>query len=158
MSCWWRVASGEIIHLGTSEGALAPLCEFEPSPLLNISLTTQLLQCAIRCDSIVHISACIPRHGASRQIACDEATTAARRTATRRAARQTVCAHAIDTFIECYGSEVGVAALKWLPFGGLYISGGIAAKNPSWIQSEEFMNGRPSVATRIGGRRTAHSD
>lgn len=27
-----------------------------------------------------------------------------------------------------------MAALKWLPFGGLYISGGIAAKNPHWIQ------------------------
>jgi len=53
---------------------------------------------------------------------------------------QEVCKHAIDTFVECYGSEVGVAALKWLPRGGLYISGGIAAKNPSWIQSETFMS------------------
>jgi hypothetical protein len=34
---------------------------------------------------------------------------------------------------------VGVAALKWLPYGGLYISGGIAAKNPDWIKSEFFM-------------------
>ena len=51
-----------------------------------------------------------------------------------------VCKKAIDIFNECYGSEVGVAALKWLPFGGLYISGGIAAKNPEWIKSAEFMN------------------
>ena len=36
--------------------------------------------------------------------------------------------------------QVGVAALKWLPRGGLYISGGIAAKNPDWIKSDEFMH------------------
>mmetsp|Transcript_28301 Transcript_28301/g.68823 ORF Transcript_28301/g.68823 Transcript_28301/m.68823 type:complete len:479 (+) Transcript_28301:292-1728(+) len=61
-----------------------------------------------------------------------------------------VCKKAIDIFNECYGSEVGVAALKWLPYGGLYISGGIAAKNPSWIKSDEFLHayadkGRMSV-------------
>jgi len=53
---------------------------------------------------------------------------------------QAVCKKAVDIFVECYGSEVGVAALKWLPRGGLYISGGIAAKNPAWIHSELFMN------------------
>lgn len=52
-----------------------------------------------------------------------------------------VCRKAVEIFAECYGSEVGVAALKWLPFGGLYVSGGIAAKNPKWIQSEEFWLG-----------------
>jgi len=36
--------------------------------------------------------------------------------------------------------QVGVAALKWLPFGGLYVSGGIAAKNPEWITSEAFLH------------------
>jgi hypothetical protein len=30
------------------------------------------------------------------------------------------------------------AALKWLPYGGLFISGGIAAKNPAWIQGRHF--------------------
>eukprot|EP00967_Tisochrysis_lutea_P034931 scaffold41771_cov32-Tisochrysis_lutea.AAC.2 len=49
-----------------------------------------------------------------------------------------VCQKAVDVFSECYGSEVGVAALKWMPFGGLYISGGIAAKNPEWIESKTF--------------------
>jgi len=50
-----------------------------------------------------------------------------------------VCQKAVDVFNACYGSEVGVAALKWLPYGGLYVSGGIAAKNPHWVQSKEFM-------------------
>ena len=35
--------------------------------------------------------------------------------------------------------QVGVAALKWLPYGGLYVSGGIAAKNPDWVKSKDFM-------------------
>ena len=51
-----------------------------------------------------------------------------------------VCKAAVKIFQECYGSELGVAALKWLPFGGLYISGGIAAKNPSWVQSDVFLD------------------
>lgn len=56
------------------------------------------------------------------------------------AANDLVCKKAVEVFSECYGSEVGVAALKWLPYGGLYVSGGIAAKNPSWVQSSTFLN------------------
>lgn len=51
-----------------------------------------------------------------------------------------VCEKARSIFAQCYGSEVGVAALKWLPYGGLYISGGIAAKNPDWIKSADFLD------------------
>jgi glucokinase len=51
-----------------------------------------------------------------------------------------VCKKAVEVFSECYGSEAGVAALKWLPYGGLYISGGIAAKNPSWVQCDTFLD------------------
>ena len=51
-----------------------------------------------------------------------------------------VCTKAVSIFNQCYGSEVGVAALKWLPYGGLYVSGGIAAKNPHWVQSEDFLS------------------
>ena len=46
----------------------------------------------------------------------------------------------VDLFCECYGAEAGNAALKWLPYGGLYISGGIGAKNPEWVKSESFMH------------------
>ena len=35
------------------------------------------------------------------------------------------------------GCPVGAC---WLPYGGLYISGGIAAKNPEWGQSKDFLN------------------
>ena len=34
---------------------------------------------------------------------------------------------------------MGNAALKWLPYGGLYISGGIGAKNPEWLKGDSFM-------------------
>eukprot|EP00595_Chromulina_sp_UTEXLB2642_P001647 CAMPEP_0196766012 /NCGR_PEP_ID=MMETSP1095-20130614/16996_1 /TAXON_ID=96789 ORGANISM="Chromulina nebulosa, Strain UTEXLB2642" /NCGR_SAMPLE_ID=MMETSP1095 /ASSEMBLY_ACC=CAM_ASM_000446 /LENGTH=117 /DNA_ID=CAMNT_0042125781 /DNA_START=839 /DNA_END=1189 /DNA_ORIENTATION=+ len=35
----------------------------------------------------------------------------------------------MEIFVTAYGSEAGVAALKWLPFGGLYLTGGITPKN-----------------------------
>jgi len=34
----------------------------------------------------------------------------------------------MDLFVKMYGSEAGNLALKTLPFGGLYVAGGIAAK------------------------------
>ena len=40
-----------------------------------------------------------------------------------------LCTKAIDIMLSAYGSEAGVAALKWLPYGGLYIAGGLAPKN-----------------------------
>mmetsp|Transcript_5440 Transcript_5440/g.15915 ORF Transcript_5440/g.15915 Transcript_5440/m.15915 type:complete len:411 (+) Transcript_5440:46-1278(+) len=49
-----------------------------------------------------------------------------------------LCAKAVHIFSESYGSEVGCVALKFLPYGGLYISGGIAAKNPQWVTGEAF--------------------
>jgi glucokinase len=51
-----------------------------------------------------------------------------------------LCLKVVDIFSECYGSEAGNAALKWLPYGGLYISGGIGAKNPDWVKGKHFMH------------------
>ncbi len=42
-------------------------------------------------------------------------------------------------FVEAYGAETGNLALKFLPYGGLYIAGGIAAKNLPLFQTGEFM-------------------
>lgn len=52
-----------------------------------------------------------------------------------------VCKMAMETFASAYGSEVGVAALKWIPRGGLYVTGGLTPKNLSWIEGDdgEFM-------------------
>ncbi len=44
-------------------------------------------------------------------------------------------------FIAAYGAEAGNLALKLLPYGGVYIAGGIAAKNLALIsESDTFIN------------------
>jgi len=45
----------------------------------------------------------------------------------------------MEIFASAYGAEAGVAALKWLPTGGLYLTGGLTPKNMQWIQSALFM-------------------
>jgi glucokinase len=42
-------------------------------------------------------------------------------------------------FIEAYGAEAGNLALKLLPFGGVYIAGGIAPKILPLLQLGDFM-------------------
>lgn len=55
-------------------------------------------------------------------------------------AGDSLCSQAMDIMLGAYGAEAGVAALKFLPFGGLYIAGGIAPKNRERIVSgQEFM-------------------
>jgi hypothetical protein len=38
---------------------------------------------------------------------------------------------------QAYGSEAGVAVLKWLPFGGLYLTGGLTPKNIKLITDSQ---------------------
>jgi len=40
----------------------------------------------------------------------------------------TLCLKTVELFVKCYGAEAGNLALKTLPFGGLFIAGGIAGK------------------------------
>jgi len=46
----------------------------------------------------------------------------------------------MELFVGAYGAEAGNLALKLLPYGGLYIAGGIAAKNLSLMTSGIFMD------------------
>ena len=41
----------------------------------------------------------------------------------------TLCDKAMNIFLAAYGSEAGVACLKWIPFGGMYVAGGLTPKN-----------------------------
>lgn len=50
-----------------------------------------------------------------------------------------LCKEALDLFVEAYGAEAGNLALKLLPYGGLYIAGGIAAKILPVLQEGKFM-------------------
>lgn len=50
-----------------------------------------------------------------------------------------LCQEAMNLFIDAYGAEAGNLALKLLPYGGLYIAGGIAAKNLPLMQAGRFM-------------------
>jgi glucokinase len=40
-----------------------------------------------------------------------------------------LCRQALSVLLSAYGCEVGSAALKWIPTGGLYISGGLTPKH-----------------------------
>mmetsp|Transcript_15600 Transcript_15600/g.24263 ORF Transcript_15600/g.24263 Transcript_15600/m.24263 type:complete len:369 (+) Transcript_15600:123-1229(+) len=43
---------------------------------------------------------------------------------------------AMEIMISAYGSEVGSGALKWIPTGGLYVTGGLTPKNIHFIRGE----------------------
>jgi glucokinase len=51
-----------------------------------------------------------------------------------------LCQQTLQLFISAYGAEAGNFALKLLPYGGLYVAGGIATKILPLIQEGEFIN------------------
>lgn len=53
--------------------------------------------------------------------------------------RDRICQKTMEIFIEAYGAEAGNLALKLLPYGGLYVAGGIAGKNLSLMKAGPFM-------------------
>jgi len=48
-----------------------------------------------------------------------------------------LCRRTMLIFTSAYGSEAGVAGLKWLPYGGLYLTGGLTPKNIGYITGTE---------------------
>ncbi|MCC5600183.1 glucokinase [Nostoc favosum] len=53
--------------------------------------------------------------------------------------RDRLCEQTLQLFIEAYGAEAGNLALKLLPYGGLYIAGGIAPKILPLIENNGFL-------------------
>lgn len=53
----------------------------------------------------------------------------------------TLCKQALDIMISAYGSEVGSASVKWMPSGGMFVTGGLTPKNIQHIEGKnsEFM-------------------
>jgi glucokinase len=64
---------------------------------------------------------------------------AAKISAAALAKQDRLCEKTMQVFIEAYGAEAGNLALKLLPYGGLYIAGGIAAKNLPLMKQGHFM-------------------
>jgi glucokinase len=50
-----------------------------------------------------------------------------------------LCQKTMEIFASAYGAEAGNLALKLLPYGGLYVAGGIAAKNLTLMTAGKFL-------------------
>jgi glucokinase len=50
-----------------------------------------------------------------------------------------LCTQALDMFLASYGAEAGNLALKSLPYGGLYLAGGVGGKILPKLQNGSFM-------------------
>lgn len=48
-----------------------------------------------------------------------------------------LCVRAMEIMMGAYGAEVGNCGLKFIPTGGLYVSGGLTPKNIKFIQGED---------------------
>lgn len=62
-------------------------------------------------------------------------------TATKDESGRSLCRHAMSITISAYGCEVGSAAIKWIPTGGLFVTGGLTPKNIHFIKGphSDFM-------------------
>ena len=49
----------------------------------------------------------------------------------------TLCRQAMSIMMSAYGCEVGSAAIKWIPVGGLFVTGGLTPKNIDFIQGAD---------------------
>lgn len=55
--------------------------------------------------------------------------------------RDALCVTTLKLFSKIYGAEAGNLALKCLPYGGVYLAGGIAAKCLPMLQQGDFLEG-----------------
>jgi glucokinase len=51
-----------------------------------------------------------------------------------------LCEKTMEIFVEAYGAEAGNFALRLLPYGGLFVAGGIAGKILPLLQTGSFIN------------------
>lgn len=59
---------------------------------------------------------------------------------TRHAEKDAAADEALSLFVQVYGAYIGNIALLFKPHGGIFITGGIAAKIVKKMQSEDFIN------------------
>lgn len=58
---------------------------------------------------------------------------------TALAGKDYLCQQTMKLFVEAYGAEAGNLALKLLPYGGLYVAGGIVPKILPLMQQDNFL-------------------
>lgn len=56
----------------------------------------------------------------------------------QNAAPDSLCEQSLNIFASCYGAEAGVTALKFLPFGGLYLTGGVTGKTMDFLLKDNI--------------------
>ncbi len=68
-----------------------------------------------------------------------------------------LCQRTMELFVEAYGAAVGDMALYLLPYGGIYLAGGVAAENVELMKGEAFMRGfqykarvKPELLDKVG--------
>jgi len=54
----------------------------------------------------------------------------------KHAKPDSLCEQALSIFASCYGAEAGVVALKFLPLGGLYLTGGVTGKTMEFLMRD----------------------
>lgn len=54
---------------------------------------------------------------------------------------ESICVATMNLFCELYGAEAGNMALRALTYGGVFVGGGIAPKNLTFLQNGSFMRG-----------------
>ncbi|MBE9568534.1 MAG: glucokinase [Proteobacteria bacterium] len=58
----------------------------------------------------------------------------------KQSEKDAAAGRALSLFVQIYGAYIGNIALLFKPYGGIFITGGIAAKISKKMQSEEFIN------------------
>ncbi|MEM1253606.1 MAG: glucokinase [Cyanobacteria bacterium P01_H01_bin.21] len=58
----------------------------------------------------------------------------------KAAATDRIAGRTMEIFIDAYGAAAGNLALMLLPYGGLYVAGGVAAKNMTLIRDGSFLS------------------
>lgn len=143
---WW---DGARYHPAPSEGGHA---DFAPRDEREMALLRYLqrrfehvsYERLLSGAGLVHIYEFLRDHGDAPESAAQAERLAA---ATDRAASiseagldgtDPLCAQALDLFVSIYGAEAGNLALKVLPWGGVYVAGGIAPKIASKMRGGRF--------------------
>lgn len=143
---------GAAYHVIASEGGHA---DFSPTTDQEIALLKYLLDKYpehVSCERLLSGEGLINIYRFLRHIGYAETNPATEQQMTERdpaavigeagvAGNDTLCVNALNLFCRLYGAESGNLALKCLPYGGVYLAGGIGAKILPVLQQGEFMRG-----------------